>query len=423
MTPRLPATLRDGAALARRFARTTPGIIAALALALVVLCLFAGFTGAGQLGGKIERGEEVLTRTEPLADAAQNLYVSLSAADAAAAEAFLSGGVESPEIRVRYQQALADAADALAQATTGAADERTRRIVARISAELPAYTGLVEAARANNRQGFPVGSAYLRQASDVMQNSLLRNAEELSSARFAALHEDQRAIGALPFTTIAAQLLVLAALGGGSLVLLRRTNRRVNTGLVAAAAATGVALVWTVAATGVAGAALGAGPGGSASDFETLAEARILAQQARTAETLQLITRGDIAASEEAFTTHTTALRDRVHAVTGEDSAAAQRLQGWTEGHRWQLAAYQSADYPAAVTQAIGTGPQTSATRFAELDRTLREDLQRVRSDLRGGVDGAGDTLTLSPSGTLLLMLFAAAAAVAGLWPRLKEFL
>ena len=33
---------------------------------------------------------------------------------------------------------------------------------------LTEYTGLIEAARANNRQGFPVGAAYLRQASRVL---------------------------------------------------------------------------------------------------------------------------------------------------------------------------------------------------------------------------------------------------------------
>ncbi|MEU2255296.1 hypothetical protein ABZ540_19220 [Nocardia xishanensis] len=423
MGPRLPATARDGVALVRRFARTTPGLIGALALVMVTLCLLAGFTGANQLSGKIDRRDATLAGTEPLAYAAQNLYVSLSAADAAAAEAFLTGGIETPQVRARYQQALADAADALAKATAGASDERTRRIVAAISAELPAYTGLVETARANNRQGFPVGSAYLREASDIMQDSLLKNAEELSSLRFAAVHEDQRAIGALPFTTITTLLLVLIACGAGSFALLRRTNRRVNPGLVAAAAAAGVALLWTVLATTVAATALETGRDGAAVRFQTLAEARILAQQARTAETLQLVTRGDIAAGEETYTRHTAALRDRLSRVTGADSPAAVRFEGWTAGHRRQLAAYQAADYPAAVDQAIGAGPETSATRFAELDESLRADVQQVRSDLRGGVDAAGDALTWSPSAVLLLMLFAAGAAVVGLWPRLKEFL
>jgi hypothetical protein len=38
-------------------------------------------------------------------------------------------------------------------------------------------------------------------------------------------------------------------------------------------------------------------------------------------------------------------------------------------------------------------------------------------------VADAGDYLAWSPTGTLVLMVLAAAAAAAGLWPRLKEFL
>ncbi|MFC9897957.1 hypothetical protein ACFVMC_30060 [Nocardia sp. NPDC127579] len=423
MRPRLPAAVRGAGVWLRRFAATTPGVIGVVVLVVGTLCVLAGFTSANQLSGKITRHETVLDRTEPLAYAAQNLYVSLSAADAAAAEAFLSGGIEAADVRVRYQTALADAAGALAEATAGANDAQTRLIVARISAELPAYTGLVEAARANNRQGFPVGSAYLREASALMQDSLLKNAQQLSTDRFAAVNAEQGRIGALPWSTIGLLLLVLIACGAGSFVLLRRTNRRFNLGVGAAAAAAALALIWAVVATTVAGSSLDGGRNGAADRFESLAEARILAQQARTAETLQLITRGDITEDEQVFTQHTTALKDRLTAVTGADSAALQRFQSWTTGHRKQVEAYQAARFTEAVDQAIGRGTETSATRFASLDESLRTELGAVRAELRGGVDSAGDALSFSPSATLLLMLFAAAATVVGLWPRLKEFL
>jgi hypothetical protein len=38
-------------------------------------------------------------------------------------------------------------------------------------------------------------------------------------------------------------------------------------------------------------------------------------------------------------------------------------------------------------------------------------------------VSSAGDRLAWSPTGTLVLMVLAGAAAAVGLWPRLKEFL
>ncbi|MET9215080.1 MULTISPECIES: hypothetical protein [unclassified Nocardia] len=423
MGSRLPATIRDAGMWVRRFAATTPGVIGAVLVVTTVACLIAGSTVGQQLDAKIGRTEQVLDRTEPLAFAAQSLYVSLSAADAGAATAFLSGGVESPQVRDTYEQALAEAAAALAEATSGATDAQTRAIVARIAADLPTYTGLVETARANNRQGFPVGSAYLRQASDLMQTSLLPNAEQLNQARFAAVREDQHRIGALPLTSIVLLLLVLVACGAGSVLLLRRTNRLVNPGVALAAAAALLALVWSAGATLTAAQLLETGDSGAGARVENLASARILAQQARTDETLALITRGDITAPENAFHTHTRDLEQRLTAAGAGDSEAARALTNWNAGHNAQRTAYEKADYAGAVTQAIGTGPDSSATSFARLDRELRDALAQARTDLRDGVDAAGTTFTLSPFGTLLLLLAAAGAVVTGLWPRLKEFL
>ncbi|MFE3545370.1 hypothetical protein ACFXK0_20605 [Nocardia sp. NPDC059177] len=423
MGVRLPATIRDTGTWIRRFAATTPGVIGAVLVVTTIVCLIAGLTVGQQLDAKIGRTEQVLDRTEPLAFAAQSLYVSLSAADAGAATAFLSGGVESPQVRDVYEQALAEAAAALAEATAGATDARSRAIVARIAADLPTYTGLVETARANNRQGFPVGSAYLRQASDLMQTSLLPQAEQLNEARFAAVRADQHRVGALPWTSVVLLLLVLIACAAGSVVLLRRTNRLVNAGIALAAAATLLALLWTAGATVTAAQLLDTGDGGAGARVEHLAGARILAQQARTDETLALITRGDITGPEQSFRTHLTDLEQRLTAAGIGDSEAVRALTNWNAGHNAQRTAYEKADFRGAVTQAIGTGPDSSATSFARLDNELRAALAQARTDLRDGVDAAGTTFLLSPFGTLLLLLAAAGAVVTGLWPRLKEFL
>ncbi|MFD6161104.1 hypothetical protein ACFWF7_13760 [Nocardia sp. NPDC060256] len=415
--------IRNGTLWLRRFAGTTPGVIAVVVVVSVVLCLLAGFACANQMSDKSARRDVALDRTEPLAFAAQRLYVALSAADASAATAFLSTGIEAPALRQQYQQSLADAAAALSEATAGVSDEQTRQIVARIAADLPAYTGLIETARANNRQGFPVGSSYLSAASAVMQKSLLPNAERLTTDRFAAVRADQRAIGAPPVLSIVLILLVLFTCAVGSWILLRRTNRLANVGIMAAAGAAILALLWVVVATGVAASVLDTGASGARDRFETLAKARIAAQQARTDETLQLITRGDIAAGEESYNRHATDVRDRLSTVVSPDSAAAQQLTKWTAGHRAQVAAYQAANYPAALAQAIGTEPTSSATQFAALDRSLNDNLTQARRDLRGGLQNAGTVLILSPFGTLVLLVLAAAAVVTGLWPRLKEFL
>ncbi|WP_084523603.1 hypothetical protein [Nocardia inohanensis] len=394
-----------------------------MAAILVIACLISGLVCANQFNEKISRRDTVLGHTEPLADAAQRLYVALSAADAAASSAFLSGGIESPTVRAQYRQALTDAAVALSEATTGASDAETREIVARISSELPTYTGLVEAARANNRQQLPVGAAYLRQASSLMQTSVLENAQELEQNRLTRLRADQEDITAIPGTSLLTLLIVATLCGYLSWVLLRRTNRRFNIGVLTAAGLTVLTLLWLSAATLAAAQSIDSGAHGATTRFETLAKARILAQQARTEETLQLVTRGDLTESEKRFEARTGELRSAVTAATGDDSTAMRALTGWQDGHRLEVAAYQGNDYQGAVSQSIGTGAGTSATRFGVLDDTLRGELEAARTDVRDGVDAAGDALTLSPWGALVLLLAAASAVVIGVWPRLKEFL
>ncbi|MEV6426499.1 hypothetical protein [Nocardia sp. NPDC051463] len=124
MGVRRPAAISDGARWLRRFATTTPGAIGAVLIVTVVLCVLSGFVSANQLSDKMVRRDIVLERTEPPAYAAQSLYVALSAADAAGA---------------------------LSEAATGTSDAQTRSIVARITADLPAYAGLVETARTSYR--------------------------------------------------------------------------------------------------------------------------------------------------------------------------------------------------------------------------------------------------------------------------------
>jgi hypothetical protein len=420
MSSSLTLDARASEAWVRRLARTTPGVVVIIAVAVAACCVIAGVVSAAALNARIDGRNAVLDRSEPLAYSAQNLYAALSAADAAAATSFLTGGIETGPNRARYRLALADAASALADVTAGTTDAATRTELADISARLAAYTGLVESARVNNRQGHTVGSAYLREASSLMRTSLLPGAERIYSRNLAALDDGQRAIGSLSAVALALLVLVLAAIGAGSVVLYRRTNRQFNMGLVVAAAVVLVVIAWIVVATALAASSIEDSRTEGTERFGQLAKARILAQQARTDETLQLIARGDITAGEQSFNDHIDELRTQLGT---EPSAAADGVAKWIDGHSKQVEAYLGGEYPAAVAQAIGTDPGSSATHFAAVEASLRDDIEQTRATLRDRVSTAGAFLVLSPTGTLVLMVVAAAAAVVGLWPRLKEFL
>ena len=252
-----PPTLdpRASGAWLRRFARTTPGVVAMIAVAVAVGCIIAAVVCVAQLNGRIAERNAVLDRSEPFAYSAQNLYVALSAADAAAASAFL--------VRRRSKQARCGRIIKKpsltrrrhwSDATAGATDAETRTAMADISAQLSAYTGLVESARANSRQGFPVGSGYLREASSLMQTSLLPGAEKIYTDNLAKVDEDQRAVGSLPMVGLVLLALVLATIGVGSVIVFARTNRQFNMGLVVAAAAALLVIGWIVVATRLAAA-------------------------------------------------------------------------------------------------------------------------------------------------------------------------
>lgn len=411
---------RASAGWLRRFARTTPGVVGLVAIVVAGACVVAGVVVGGQLDGRIAEHQSVLDRSEPFAYSAQKLYAALSAADAAAATEYLSGGLETTVMRSRYQQALADAAEALTDATLGATDADTRTALAQISAELAAYTGQVESARANNRQEFTVGAAYFREASSLMQTSMLPSAERIYTGGLAAVSKDQGAVGTLPVVGLVLLIVVLVAIAVGSVILIGRTNRQFNRGLVGAAVAVVLVITWIVVANRFASSNIEQSRIEGTAKFEQLADARVLAQKARTDETLQLISRGDITAGEKAFNDH----MGRLSTLLDQGpAAAADAVLKWTASHRKQVEMYQSGDYQAAVTQAIGGDPGGSAAQFAAVESSLSDTIEQTRATLRDHVSAAGARLAWSPTGTLVLMVIAAVAAVVGLWPRLKEFL
>jgi hypothetical protein len=419
MSDRRTLDARSAGAWGRRFARTTPGIVSVVAVVIAASCLIAGAVCAVELNGRIAERGVVLDRSEPLAYAAQNLYAALSAADAAAATGFLATGETGPA-RARYQQAMADAAAALADLSAGATRAETRQAVGDTTAQLAAYAGLVESARANNRQGFPTGSAYLREASTLMQGTLLPEAEKIYTGDLVTVDDDQRAVGSVPVAGFVLLGVTLVAIGVGSVLMRVRTNRVFNVGLVVAAIAVVLAAGWVLVVTRLASSHIEQARSVEADRFGRLTEARIVALQARTVETLQLIARGDPAAGETSFFGHI----DELETLLKDGPRTAQDgVSQWIAGHGDQIRLYLSGDYPAAVAHAIGAEPGTSSAAFAVVESSLRDEIEKSRATMREHVASAGSFLAWSPAGTLALMAVAATATVIGLWPRLKEFL
>ena len=416
-------------------ARTTPGVLTILTVGLVLVSVLVGVLTAIAVQTRVTALDDLAARSGPLSVAAQDIFRSLSDADATATSAFLAGGEEPADQRARYENDIAQAESALAIAVASrepadvtAADSP----LAILSAKLSVYTGLIETARANNRQGLPVGAAYQREASNLMRTELLPAAEELHRSTSTQVNERQDEAGGFPLLEVFLGLLAIGALVAAQLFLRRRSNRVFNVGLVAATAAGLVLLIWVLVAT------LGARANvDDARDVFTsvdgLAEARVDALTARADETLTLVARGSGAAFEEDFLDAYERLERFLRGVgaswAGFEGQAIENLETagrtldpWIETHANIRTADDGGDYTRAVELAIGPGDDGAAARFDTIDSNLADALGHTNARFTDEVSQAGNALTGAVLAVVVLAVIMAAGSVAGIWQRLKEY-
>lgn len=427
----------------RHYAGTTPGklvmIVASVAIAIVV----SGWYASTVLQERTDSLKSMIDQGEPLSEASQVLYSSLSIADAAANSAFISGGLESPELRSRYSDALATASASLIRAagTSGAPGEDSTDADRAINADLqtlataiPVYSGLVETARTNNRLGNPVGSAYLGEASALMQDQILPAAQRLYDRRATAIADPQRTLTIPPYGVYFGLLVVSLALLATSRFLARRTRRRFNIGVVAALTAILGGLLWLLVAGLASVAATNSAKSDGAVPLGQLTEARILTQQARSAETLSLVRRGDQGELERKFATSTTQI-DTILAglgaqtTSGRGTLSAAQIDSvsaavgqWRASDEQTRAAIEKGDFTTARMLTVGSQPTSTASSYAAVDSALTDAITTTRTSFRDDINTAQRVIGYTGTGILALAVFAAVALVLGIIPRIREY-
>jgi hypothetical protein len=430
---RTPARSRARSRVSARVS-STPGRLTLLAVFLSVLAVLAGTATVVGLLQRAASVRAVQTSSGPLTVQAQQLYRSLSDADATAASAFLSNGVEPAALRDRYQSDIAAATAALAAVTAGG--DTDRGDVDRISAQLPVYTGLVETARTYNRLGRPLGAAYLREASGLMRAQLLPAAQRLYAAETGQLREDRSGGAEFPWLAVPLLLLTLAGLILAQRLLARRTRRLFNVGLLVATAATLVMLVWTTVSWAVVRSHLDAGQRTGSGQVELLAQARIAALQARADESLTLVARGSGGDFDKDFDTSMNTLAGKGgagllararQAASGPGVGAAvidaqMRAEDWRKAHKQLRDKDNSGDYLGALTLAIGADPASAASAFTKLDTDLATAISGASGEFdREAAAAAGDFTGAAPSAVVLTLILVAGLLV-GLQRRIAEY-
>ena len=411
------------------FVSTTPGRILSIGVVLAILGGLCAFATSTTINQRQQALTTVLNHTEPLAFAAGRLYTTLSVADAAAATAFIAQA-EPTAVRQRYEQAVTDAAVAVTRASSGLTDEPLVQLLGRINAELAVYAGLVETARTNNRAGNPVGSAYLSEASTLMQQTILPDAQRLYQATSARVDSETTASTQIPAPVI---LVVATTALFGAFAhrwLARRTRRRINPGLVAGALGILVMVVWVGTALAISTSGSRSAKNTAAESLKTITNMSITAQQARADETLSLIRRGDEEVRKNSFYQRVDAMQQQLNDyLSRPDAVGKNDLQGAKDlVARWRQAndrinAYISVgNYLAATEVALGGGENNSRPAFDKLEGELNKTMEESRNQLRTDILNARQGLSGATVGAVVLSLGAAIAVALGLWPRLNEY-
>lgn len=419
---------------------TTPGRMSVFAVAAIVTILLGGIVASQTITQRQSHHETLLAEVEPVANASQTLYSSLTIADSAANTAFITGGIEPAELRERYLQAIATSSASIIAASLGLdrADEESIDQLAHINAQLTTYTGLVETARTNNRVANPVGSAYLASASTLMQDTILPAAADLYDRQSTSVGESDREWSSPPWGSF-----ILLGMAIAVLVLLQQwlwkiTGRRVNPALALASLLMVATFLLTMIAGFLAANNNARGLSEGAAPMNELTRQRIDAQKVRAQETLNLVRRTDPEGSAAERAAILGGVRDSLTVYLDPDeqsrsrisldgdgavTSAIEALDDWMAAQNRADSLYQQGDYQGAITISSGQEEGDSGAAFDEFDESMQDAIEEARDTLRTRIDNARRTSATGPDLIMALSALAAFAVVVGIAPRIREYL
>jgi hypothetical protein len=395
--------------------RSTPQRLQLLSSAVIALGVVVALVGVVTFGvlasllGRAQADTAQLVRV-------QSIETNLLSADASATNAFLVGGLEPAAQRATYDRALNDTSALIAQAAR--AQPADAAALAVLNQQVLDYDAAIEQARANNRQGFPVGAQYLRLASGQLRSAALPVLDELVAAN--AERADQRMSVGWGYLFPVVCLLALAALVAAQLELARRFHRRINPGLLAASVVLLLALVGSLIGMSVLRSHVESTRNGSFAVVNAAAGARIGANNAKANESLTLIARGSGQSFEQAWADAGQRVQSELDVLDAPPLTAA--WDGYTAVHRAIRKLDDGGRWDQAVQQATGSGATSANARFSVLDSGLTETLQSNSGATTTALGRERPGLVVAALVGLLAGLAAALLGRRGVAARLREY-
>ncbi|GAA3984719.1 hypothetical protein GCM10022384_36470 [Streptomyces marokkonensis] len=430
----------EGVDRLRAAAVTEPGRLRIIGALLAALVVAFGTVTAWQMQDRHTAADDVLFRSQPLTSDAADIYRSLAEANTAASSGFLAGGQETKASRDGYEKGIRTAAEGLVKAAAGSdADSPSAKTITRLNRLLPEYKGLIERARTYNRQGFPVGGAYLRYANEKMQKEMLPAAEDLYKTENQRLHADYGDAKPYPWAALALGVLALATLAWAQHRTYRRTHRVLNQGLVAATATTTIVLLWLVVGHSVARSDLRDSYENGVRSLNVLNDARLASLKARGNENLTLVARGAETkkVDGETYDAYDYEFGQNMAAL-GKKLAEAKRLADdeagrlpvaaanrdmteWKKRHASAREQDENGNYQQALDLVIG-GKGATVECFDGVDASLDDALKHEKREFEQAAGDGLDAMDHLPQGAGVLAGLGAAGALLGIGRRLSEY-
>ncbi|WP_050766620.1 hypothetical protein [Janibacter sp. HTCC2649] len=413
--PSAPGAVTGRQTGASRTTSTTPGWLAQWRLVIAAVCVLASTLTALMLLNTWQDTRAASADTAQLVRV-QTIKVNLLRADALATNAFLVGGLEPAEQRAAYDSALVEVERTLTDAAQ--AQPADRAALAALNEAVLTYTSSMELARANNRQGFPVGAAYLNQASTGLRSTALPLVDNLVTAN---QQRSRDAMSPLPWILVVLPgLLALVALGWLNQQLAQRFRRRFNVGIVAAGAATLVMVGLAAVAAGNQGSEDSRLLKGSYATVVDGVIARSAANDAKANESLRLISRGSGATYEKKWEAAAATIVDK---TSGEAlGSVAGQWSTYAAAHAKIVALDTEGNWDQAVAAATSSASGSSTAAFNAVDDSLRKVVDAAGNRTTDDLD-SGRFLFL---GLLILALVAGLAGAAAAWrgvtTRIEEY-
>jgi cytochrome c biogenesis protein CcdA len=425
----------------RRQLATTPGRLRLAGVLVTLSAIVFGVVAIRAADTRAQAVSEVRATELRLAQAVE-ISANLSDAHATTARSFLGGEPETAQSRAAYKRALRQAgagvADLAGELGTSA---QARPEIRRLVHGLPEYSGLIDDARANFRQGFPVAGAYLRRAANTLRDELLPSANRLYAVQARSLTASYRSgvDGRSVLYVLVAGITLLAVLAGTQVYVARATRRLLNLRLALATALLLGLLGWIVVASAVQSSALERAQRQGSDPIELLTATRILASRAQGNESIALSARGggegesSIEDIDQGFLAVTTPIEGLLRQVEDTSDAARRSvttIRGaygtYLDAHDRVVTAERNGDFTRAAALAVrdrGSAGAPSSTRAARaLDAALVREARAAQRRFDEHAADAGSAVEGLSSGIPLLSALCALLALSGIRRRLDEY-